>query len=70
MAFPKSSDEVRSETEHFVQDGSRHGAKSVATHFVLGDAHATHGSKDGVVAHRPLAAVGAREDIPAAALKA
>jgi len=56
-------DEIRPKAQHLVQDGSRHGAKSVAAHLILGDAHATNGSENGVVAHRPLAAAGAGEDI-------
>lgn len=60
-------DDIRPEAQHFVQDRPRHSAKSVAAHFVLGDSHATHGTKDGVVAHRPLAAAGAGENISATA---
>ena len=53
--------------QYLVQDGARHGAKSVAAYLILGNAHGAHGSENGIVAHRPLAAAGAGKDIAAAA---
>lgn len=55
-------DEVRHEPEDFVEDSPSHGPEAVPGHGASIETHCSEGDVDGVLAHRPLRAPGARKD--------
>jgi len=56
-------DEVRPDAEHFIKNRPCHCPEAVTAHFILFDAHASHGRENCVVAHRSLVAPRPRKDI-------
>ena len=54
--------QIRANSQYFIENCSGHGTKAMPAHFILGYTHAAHRCKDGVIAHWPCVAAGTRKD--------